>query len=775
MTDATNPTAPATQAPAAATASDTIIKLDGKEVELKGITVEQTTAMYEALPAEYKHRADAYAKIAKNIERVIKDLPAGMSVGKAWEEYTQAFDSTGKFIKDGSKPWLEKFHAAVEGTPLAALRTGDSLAEIMGSAKKGVGAGISDATGAVGNFGKLLEVLGAEVKGATKDAFGIATVSDAQAKALGTVFAAAEFHESAVRQGLPVLDASLNNLVVKYPLAAAGAAAEHATASVPIASDVWSYIVAAAKFVMNLFSNAFGENADKNLPFFDNLAKAWEKTSYSASLAEARGEQAAKNPSLSFGERLEARVKAGETERAAAKLEAAQVEQKLNVPEGTVAAANGKAPFVAPNGTLNQTTPDASGKPEVKPVLGADGKPVDRVERIVGAAAGVFPETTKALKEGDPTTIAGVAAGTALAGAAGYQVARGGLEGAVRTYTGHDAKLADNAAKDAAKLDAKATRMETGQKHFFERKADPDALREQARALRAKAVPHAAAAEDIAAGVKHLAGSDNRAAAMVGKLVEGATEKHSNWNVLRNGGRLVGDAFGGTMNVMRSSVATFVTDAAPIVAGLGKGAATVAKFARAIPGVGVVAGGGMMAFAASAHADTVDGEKLSYFKQLDHDHKQGKVTDKEYAYYRSLQTGYVASGLGGLATAGVSEVVKVSLENMDPVKMDKYLPESLVSTVKGLVAGDTPTGVLGAPDKGLEAAAVAATQKAEQARIAQVVADSATDIQRARMAANRTPFAKTQVQLGSTVTGMPAPTGNLPQGNTAQASLPPMA
>ncbi len=174
------------------------------------------------------------------------------------------------------------------------------------------------------------------------------------------------------------------------------------------------------------------------------------------------------------------------------------------------------------------------------------------------------------------------------------------------------------------------------------------------------------------------------------------------------------------------------TKSSSIASSFGKGIVKVAKFGRGIPLIGGAIGGGLIMLSGSARADTVDGEQLTYFKQLDHDHKLGKVTDKEYAYYRGLQSAYAAAGFGGFITAGITEAAQNGLEYADPVKMDKYLPESLVKTVKNLVSSEKSIGALPA-DPALHTLGV----KAEQARIAAVAAGSSEAIAKARAAANR--------------------------------------
>ncbi len=153
----------------------------------------------------------------------------------------------------------------------------------------------------------------------------------------------------------------------------------------------------------------------------------------------------------------------------------------------------------------------------------------------------------------------------------------------------------------------------------------------------------------------------------------------------------------------------------------------VARFAgRMIPGVGLAATAAAVFIRPSdAHAEEYG--SANYWQRLDRDHQQGKINDAEYASYRAMQSGFLATGLGGFITAGVTEVAQNGGEHLDRERMSRYMPPSLVETVTEMVdehkAGSRRNdGALGRADAGIAHAAVEATQVP---RAAQAQASSA--------------------------------------------------
>lgn len=140
---------------------------------------------------------------------------------------------------------------------------------------------------------------------------------------------------------------------------------------------------------------------------------------------------------------------------------------------------------------------------------------------------------------------------------------------------------------------------------------------------------------------------------------------------------------------------------------------------RAIPGIGL-AGTAAAVFLSPSDAHAAEYGRANYWQRLDRDHEQGKITDAEYASYRSLQTVYVGTGVGGIITAGVTEAVQNGAEHMDKERMSRYLPASLVKEVSGMVDEhrhhNRPSGALGSPDTGLAVAATSAPAAHEAAR-----------------------------------------------------------
>lgn len=312
-----------------------------------------------------------------------------------------------------------------------------------------------------------------------------------------------------------------------------------------------------------------------------------------------------------------------------------------------------------------------------------------------------FTNLADVTKDTDPMWLA---AGAAYGTGALYQAARGTAEGVARQIANRPVVRMEQAIAENNRYARQAEALREGRSglRFWE----SDAAREaRAQRLDRKAVEAAEAA------LKHTEVAEGRAA-HAGKFTESAKAEVQGksvmqwlWNAPRRLGRMVGDTVGfvaegsahkaSEAGVKLLELGEKVAEESVVLAAkLGQGLKVAAKFGRGIPLAGAVLGGGVVMFSGSAHADTVDGTKLTYFKQLDHDHKHGKISDKEYAYYRGLQTAYVAAGAGGFITAGVTEVAQNGLEYADPVKMDKYLPESIVAMVKGLTKGEKPTGAL---------------------------------------------------------------------------------
>lgn len=436
----------------------------------------------------------------------------------------------------------------------------------------------------------------------------------------------------------------------------------------------------------------------------------------------------------------------------------------------TVKAANADSPApqaTGPDGSPAPSTPDAA-----EAFRNAQRKGlVDRL--ALAAKSSDFSHLTDTVKNADPVWLT-VGIGSALGATA--QTVRGVREGLVREGVNAVGRASKAAAEAAETAGEKVTALRSQITNHGDAKPSPlgkvldsvrsdaqkaaaETAREQAHAKHLndlqKALGEAEKAEQLAASKADKAKAAFEAipeskvvkAAEASKKIEGGFLKTlfvDSWRMVgRKTGDLVvrGKELVGNLQAKEAEALSKVHAHNAEV--LAKTAENVGKFVKSgsrvlrwIPGIGAVGAAGGVFFATSARADTVNGEKLNYYKQLEHDHKLGKINDKEYAYYRGLQATFIASGVGGFITAGVVEAAQNGLEYADPIKMDKYLPESIVATVKGLIKSDQPTGALPA-DAALSKVAAEATQKAEQARVAAVAAQSADAMEQARMAANR--------------------------------------
>jgi hypothetical protein len=401
-------TAPASTSaePAATLAlSTTQIKLADRTIELRGLTVEQGQIIYDALPPHYKAMADNYASIAKNYERALKiNLPQGMSFDQAFQHFTEAMKTGVDFASEKTATYLKEFNQVFGNIPaISALRTTTTAVGNLSSALGGATSAASDILGIPGAILNVSGLMLTEMFGAIKP-----SISDGQARAFGAALAGAALHENAVRQGMPLIANPLTgekSIVFENMGEATAAGAEHATTSIPILSDVWSYIVAAGKLVMSYFSK---DPAIKNLSFMER---------WNHSLAEARSEQTARQPDLTYEQRLEARLAAGEIKRAAAKVERAEVVAGLSTKD-YVAATTVPNVHVGQDGKTTVVTLDAQGQAKASSLKAPDGSEVGRIDRIVAETGDIAPGLQEVVKEGNGYAMTGYAAGAgALAGA----------------------------------------------------------------------------------------------------------------------------------------------------------------------------------------------------------------------------------------------------------------------------------------------------------------------------------------------------------------------
>lgn len=340
--------------------------------------------------------------------------------------------------------------------------------------------------------------------------------------------------------------------------------------------------------------------------------------------------------------------------------------------------------------TLQNAERDEKGNPIQK---AADKEEVlaDAVSRSGAAIKDKFAKATDGI---DTYTQAAVATGGAIATA---ELVRGGAEGVARQHLKAPADRAKSLHNKADRLLDKITdpNLETRQHKWELWKPTTEKVAEMTKE---QATLEAAAKDAEQVAAKRLAHASNFTREAQKPLTSDGWFKkllHAPRNLGRAGGDVAGIVIEGTAHqsvelgekALGTGVKAVVKSAETSLK-LGRGLLTIAKFGRGIPLVGAIATGALLKYSHSANAEEVNGEKLSYLDQLDYDRKQGKVSDKEYAYYRSLQTAYGISGFGGIFTAGGTELVQNGLEYADPKKMERYLPESLVNTISGMFKGD---------------------------------------------------------------------------------------
>ena len=209
------------------------------------------------------------------------------------------------------------------------------------------------------------------------------------------------------------------------------------------------------------------------------------------------------------------------------------------------------------------------------------------------------------------------------------------------------------------------------------------------------------------------------------QVAESATDLHA--ERLENAGR-VGRARNGLANALHATAdgaehigggATRVIAraASSEARALGWGARALrwgGRLGRAIPFVGLIGTGAALLMAADdAHAADYS-EGANYRNRLDEDLARGRITQTQYNTYSGLQATYFATGLGGILTAGVTELVQNGAQHMDRDGMSRYLPPSLVNDISGLVESAQGNGAAGQSDQGVTTAVVDQTERARR-------------------------------------------------------------
>jgi hypothetical protein len=164
----------------------TEVTIGGQRFELKNMTAEQGTALYELLSPEDKKLADSIAAIAKNFHSLSSiELPPGVSVTTALERYFGALKAGRGKIEDGAAaaaPFLKQMDGFIGELPAV-----QSIRKIAGAAN--TTADVWD--GAVRGFMAPYRALMA-TPGLASTLTPGTNISDEQARAFGAAYAAAE-------------------------------------------------------------------------------------------------------------------------------------------------------------------------------------------------------------------------------------------------------------------------------------------------------------------------------------------------------------------------------------------------------------------------------------------------------------------------------------------------------------------------------------------------------------------------------------------------------
>ncbi len=376
----TAPVAPQTAAPQ--DPSDPIVEVGGSTYHLHGLSVADANRIYGALPADYQRLADHYAMVAKAYEATLHmNLPPGITPAKALHELVSAPRNVQGAIDQAfltAHPYIAELQ-----TQLGQVMP-DSVTRMVNNATDtqnfldGVFTPLGDAIGLPGralNAGRtaLNEAGGAVLPGITDD----------QAKAFGTAFAASMFYEGAMRQGMPMFGinpfAQQRTLFWSHLPEAAAAGFDYATMHWPLVKDAWPYIEAAWKFAGQWLSHLM----DKTKP----------EPNFSAILNEVnQGIAARQTGDTSWRGLTESRLREGDRAAAGARVASAGDIAGFNPAERAQVIANGGA-IVTQDGNAQVVNPTAGGDVNIQVQRGADGQPITRLDRVGEAAGNILGNT----------------------------------------------------------------------------------------------------------------------------------------------------------------------------------------------------------------------------------------------------------------------------------------------------------------------------------------------------------------------------------------------
>lgn len=698
--------------------SPTIVTVANQDYELKGLSAADGQRLYHALPADYKAMADQFATIAANFNRISQlQLPEGMTLDQALTNYKNAITDGGGTLKDTAEPYLKNMASTFADIP--GLNGAIGAAERVGNGVGLIGTAAGAASDTIASPFRFLSFLGTVAQEARGHV--VAGYSAEQARAFGAAYAAAMYHEGSVRQAMPMIDVPFNgepSIFWEHPLQASLAGMEYASLHTPLVKDAWPYIMAACKFVYSAVAH-FGDKSGAK-------ALNWDEA-----LAEAKSELAAKaKGDTSWRGLTEARLRDGELDHARGVMIAAENVAGVKTKDIADAIAD-EATIIGNDGNLKRIkTENGTTELETNP----NGVSQTSTDRMADSAGNILGDSGKKLLGGELSTQQAIAMGGGVV-VTGYAVKKmgapmlrplgelgvKGLETTARLTIGGATGLTAGALRGVA--ETWGTGTITGMRTENSAKLT---LRDAERALKGyegdwakhqteldnlKAKPVADRTLKDKAGIKL---EEHRVKGLEGKIK--TTEKGlpdlrtalSDAQADRAAKVQAGGVRGfiadtaGKLSHMADKVehvgdAALARNAAQAEALLGNSSGKVAvrasrlgklasglgRFARFIPGIGVIGTGAAFM---TADAKAADGTSLGHglYEQLDIDYKHGMVSKAQYAEIRALQTAYVGSGLGGFAVAGVTEAAQNALLKMDPSMAQRYLPSSLLSDI-GLV------------------------------------------------------------------------------------------
>lgn len=412
---ATTPQPPArtpAQSATAASASATLVTIEGQQFELSNLNEEEGARLYAALPPEYQHIANQYAVIAKSFDRIAEvQLPSGISLANGFENLKQAYLRGGGALPADAEPYLRQMDQQLQNMPgyaeaMSTIRTARSTGDVVAAAVSGAAAVIAMPARALNFFNTVWT----EIDGAvTRD------VSDAQALAFGSAYAAALYKQGADRQNM-----STTQLIFSNPAASLSAG----IAGLPV---VGPYIATFFRWAYSNISSAFSANSTPAL--------TWDQA-----YAEVTQELEA-NPN--FRDRVNAQARAGDMAAAGRTMTAAQNVAGIATAPIVDAVTNDRT-IINSDGQLAQVTTE-NGLPTVETDTTLNnGQPQGRGDRILDAAINIGGEPARNIANGTYSgeQVLGAAAGGGAVLYGANRITPGGL-GAI---PGH----ALNAARGAA-------------------------------------------------------------------------------------------------------------------------------------------------------------------------------------------------------------------------------------------------------------------------------------------------------------------------------------